>query len=935
MTETTTTDQTKLRGLAKQLFQTVGIKFHIENADEFKNELGQLMDQLMRNDRIFRENTPVDDSNEATDDTKSLNDNGSSEHSEYHSIEEQLAALTETMKELLKVDDDGHLMISKGEFHHEPKNNNHQEEFKSHWDNHLGVEEEEEEEDGDSEEGGSGDSNSDDDDDEDDEAEDDEMNEKKKWKKRRSFTDIDEDQLPDEKVSKEVLNFLSKFHEPLLQFRNMPRYYYYHMKNIALEEYMNDMFITDFHFGPGMELSYGDLFEVVFDYKEMLEMYVEENKRHLPINPFQKGQGFILLRDDTPEIDVWFFSVSFVKIQKEENTISAYLNPYFFSERNLPIDKDAAKYKICPGTPIVTRELGATDTMRSYHEIEYIPIHTKKNDDSDDTGAPSDKDSDGFINPDATNNKRRTKRAAKGKKGNDNGCRKEKDSSCKPKRSFRTVYRPGHKRSTWVNKLLMGVYNCDIYAGTADYPLIGERLNYSQKLAVDSVLNQQFTLLKGPPGSGKTTTIHEMVLQLIARGEFPILVVATSNLAIDNVAEKLMNGHKTNVVRVPALLKAYPPSHKLGSICLHNIIMDNLPPDKKRRYDWFINEEFENLTEDTYQDLMTSSRDVGGKILNNAQVVLTTCISAAGRMVKTVPRFPVVIMDEATQCSEPEVMVPLSVPGVTRIVLVGDEKQLSVMAKVKPLETSFFEKCLKLFPDTKPIMLDTQYRMHPQISEFPRIEFYKGMLKDGICAADRYDKDIKFPVYFYDYGGECAPMEDKMKKKPRIKNIMMKKKKKDGESDERDEGFSLVNYSEAELITKIVYKLIFDFKISPNRIGIMSSYSCQRDLLISMIDFAGRVEEEDKVMVATIDAFQGREKDIIIMSCVRSNPRFSVGFMSDKRRMNVALTRAKYCLILVGNGLCLKNGDPVWRNYLDYLEDRGFGFKLVKPRSEE
>ncbi|GMG40593.1 unnamed protein product [Ambrosiozyma monospora] len=298
-------------------------------------------------------------------------------------------------------------------------------------------------------------------------------------------------------------------------------------------------------------------------------------------------------------------------------------------------------------------------------------------------------------------------------------------------------------------------------------------------------------------------------------------------------------------------------------------------------------------------------------------------------MVKQVPKFPVVIMDEATQCSEPHAMVPLSAPGVEKIVLVGDEKQLSIMSKVKPLEFSFFEKCLRLLPDTKPIMLNTQYRMHPKISEFPRLKFYNGLLKNGISEADRYDRDIKFPVSFYDYGGTNAPMETKVKRQPKENNKEMRKKRKGGDVEQQDGEFSLVNYTEAELVTKIVHRLIFEMEISPNRIGIMTSYSSQRDLLISMVDFAGDVEEDNKVMVATIDAFQGKEKDIIIMSCVRSNPQFRVGFMSDRRRMNVALTRAKYSLILVGNGRCLKNGDSVWRDYLNYLEEGG---NVIKPK---
>ncbi|GMG22022.1 unnamed protein product [Ambrosiozyma monospora] len=463
-----------------------------------------------------------------------------------------------------------------------------------------------------------------------------------------------------------------------------------------------------------------------------------------------------------------------------------------------------------------------------------------------------------------------------------------------------------------------------------DYSLIEERLNESQKLAVDSALTKKLTLVKGPPGSGKTTVIHEMILQLIDKGNYPILVVATSNLAIDNVAEKLMNGRKrVDMVRVPATLKDYPESHKLGPICLHNIVKKQLSIKDAELYERIIKEEFEELTPDEYTHLMSLSTSKGKAILGDAKVILSTVISAASSLLKTVENFPVVIMDEANFCSEPHSLVPLSVPGVNKLVLVGDEKQLGMNTTVKSFGFSFFEKALKLLPESKPIMLNVQYRMHPQISEFPRLRFYDDLLKDGVTRSDRHSKKIKYPVYFYDYGGKTAATEHKMKKKPKTKHHpMFRKKRKEGVEEEEEQEYSFVNYKEAALVTKIVNKLIFDLRIPPDRIGVISSYSCQRDVIMSMINFTSRVEERRKVMVATIDAFQGREKDIVVMSCVRSNPESRIGFMNNQRRMNVALTRAKYCMVLVGNALCLENSSSVWKEYIEYLDDRCLVFKL-------
>ncbi|GMG55430.1 unnamed protein product [Ambrosiozyma monospora] len=435
-----------------------------------------------------------------------------------------------------------------------------------------------------------------------------------KWERR----DISDDnnlggkQLLNDKISKEVIEFLSKQKELRLQFAALGKYYYYHMKNIALEEYMNGMFLTDFEFGPGKQTRNGELFEIIFKYHDMVEMYVGKNKRQLKINPFNKGQGFIVMRDNTCSVDVWFFSVSFIKINLEENKVSVFLKPYIYSNNFLP-NECSSVYKVCPGSAIVTRCLGANDTSRSYTRIDYIPIESNISSTVDDKKKKraKKKANDYFNNVDRGGNK-------------DSRTTGGQTATPKPKKCFKKVYKPGHQRASWINKLLLGKYRSDKYIGSTDYPLIGEHLNESQKLAVDSALNQQFTLLKGPPGSGKTTTIHEMVLQLVAKGEFPILVVATSNLAVDNIAEKLMNGHKTNIVRVPAALEDYPPSHKLGPICLHNLIMDKLQEAEKKKYKIFIKGQFQFLTEDAYYELLNSTKALGGGILNNAQVVLTT-----------------------------------------------------------------------------------------------------------------------------------------------------------------------------------------------------------------------------------------------------------------------------------------------------------------------
>mmetsp|Transcript_5226 Transcript_5226/g.6576 ORF Transcript_5226/g.6576 Transcript_5226/m.6576 type:complete len:231 (+) Transcript_5226:2-694(+) len=217
--------------------------------------------------------------------------------------------------------------------------------------------------------------------------------------------------------------------------------------------------------------------------------------------------------------------------------------------------------------------------------------------------------------------------------------------------------------------------------------------------------------------------------------------------------------------------------------------------------------------------------------------------------------------------------------------------------------------------------------MHPMSTEFPRNRFYGSLLKDGITAEDRILEGIPSnPVYFWDTCGS-APEE-------RVKINFRE-----------DRGYTYSNRSEISYITKSVLKLIYDKGIPKSEIGIITPYRGQRDLISSILvkndlinpekdDIHVEVDRDDiyneskpvtihtvsDIMIASIDAFQGREKDFLIMSCVRSNKENNIGFLGDERRLNVALTRAKYGLIIIGDVQCLREGNPLWKEYLDHLQ---------------
>lgn len=450
-------------------------------------------------------------------------------------------------------------------------------------------------------------------------------------------------------------------------------------------------------------------------------------------------------------------------------------------------------------------------------------------------------------------------------------------------------------------------------------------LNDSQKEGLQSALNNKITVLKGPPGSGKTSTISEIITKLTDDlSYYPVLVVAASNLAVDNIAERMIDKYKDSILRIVSIAKEpeYNENHPLADICLHNKLKSILPPLLLGDYNRLRNSQ-SSMTKKEFNGILSVINTYGGQFVKQAKVIFSTTVGISGPHLKDV-NIPAIIMDEATQTSEPSCLIPLAAKGIKKIVFVGDEAQLSAFTRVRSLEMSLFERCLKNGTCENPVMLDTQYRMHPQISEFPRNKFYGGLLKDGITAQDRALDNVKHPLFFYDHKGVNAM-----------------------ESSEYTRGnFSILNRGEVSIVERIVEKLLVDKHIDPSRIGVMTGYAAQRDHLSKAMErnlvinpegdeMKLTVDKEDLdskknvtvcdirgMIVATIDAFQGREKDFIIMSCVRSNNNGNIGFLKDRRRLNVAITRAKCSLILVGNSECLSRGDPLWKEYIEYLTEK-------------
>ncbi|POV96588.1 hypothetical protein PSHT_15050 [Puccinia striiformis] len=396
-------------------------------------------------------------------------------------------------------------------------------------------------------------------------------------------------------------------------------------------------------------------------------------------------------------------------------------------------------------------------------------------------------------------------------------------------------------------------------------------LNHSQVSAVKSVLQKPLSLVQGPPGTGKTVTSASVVYHLSKMNPGQVLVCAPSNVAVDQLTEKIhMTGLK--VVRVQAKSREAIDS-SVQYLTLHQQVANNdTHPDLQKLIQ--LKAEQGELSSTDERRFKSLTRLCEREILTTADVILCTCVGAGDpRLAKM--KFRTVLIDEATQATEPECMIPLTL-GVKQVVMVGDHQQLgpTIMNKKAAragLTQSMFERLVLL--GNRPIRLQVQYRMHPCLSEFPSNMFYEGSLQNGVTAPERIKKNVDFP-----WPQPATPMCFHS-------NL--------GQEESRHL---------ASNVEKVVTRF-FKAGVLPSQIGIVTPYEGQRSYIVTYMQTNGSLKKElyKDIEVASVDAFQGREKDYIILSCVRSNDHQGIGFLNDPRRLNVALTRAKYGVVVLGN----------------------------------
>lgn len=423
------------------------------------------------------------------------------------------------------------------------------------------------------------------------------------------------------------------------------------------------------------------------------------------------------------------------------------------------------------------------------------------------------------------------------------------------------------------------------------------KLNKSQQDAVKAILqNPLVAIIHGPPGTGKTTTLIESVIQLIKAGE-KIVVSAPSNAAVDHFAKGLITqGVKIlrigNTSKVDEVVFQHTPEGKLAGTQQKEIKQLRIRAEEFRRMALKYKRSFgkaereqRNLLFKEVKNIRTEIKKLRAynedKLFETADVILGTPIGLYDAGIHKLD-FQTLILDEAGQCIEP--LAWCIFPLAKKIVLAGDHWQLpptvlSPDAAAMGLNNSILEVAVRHVQNVH--LLDTQYRMRESIAGFSGDYFYKGLLRTA-----EHLKNLGVHLTFVDMAGSEYSEEA------------------------GNEGMSLQN--EGELL--IARKLMETENIDPVRAAFISPYSGQAASAREILPKGMRI--------STIDSFQGQEEETIILSLVRSNDSGEIGFLKDYRRMNVAITRAKEQLFVIGDSATI-GADAFYNGFLSYIEKHG------------
>jgi predicted DNA helicase len=473
-------------------------------------------------------------------------------------------------------------------------------------------------------------------------------------------------------------------------------------------------------------------------------------------------------------------------------------------------------------------------------------------------------------------------------------------------------------------------------------------INPTQESAVKKALGSDIFLIHGPPGTGKTSTLIELILQEVDRDK-KVLATADSNTAVDNMLKRLAK-FDLNLVRIghPArilyeleefsIFAKYEKSLQAQAIkkgwedvalLVKQRDLHSKPTQARCRgmsYDriltlaargksqrgvsvatmqsmakWI---KADKKIEALVKNLRYEEEKVYKQIIKEADVVLSTNAMVMSEVLKD-EIFDIAVIDEGSQQIKASTLIPIM--HSNSFVIAGDHKQLppTVISDAKELKYSLFEELIKQYT-THSSMLKIQYRMNEKIMEFPNKKFYNGELKahESVKEHTLRDFNLKPPSIYKEVLEPSLPI------------AFVDTKGIEAKENLPDRSTSFENPKEAEIVKEIVYELL-NMGLKEEHIGVISPYLSQVKRIKKLID------KDDKIIeVKSVDGFQGREKEVIIISFVRSNEKGEIGFLKDLRRLNVAITRPKRKLLCIGDTKTLSN-DGVYREFIDYIEQKG------------
>ena len=449
------------------------------------------------------------------------------------------------------------------------------------------------------------------------------------------------------------------------------------------------------------------------------------------------------------------------------------------------------------------------------------------------------------------------------------------------------------------------------------------KLNVSQVQALKKIIGaRDVGFIHGPPGTGKTTTLVHAI-QHIVKYEKQVLVCAPSNAAVDLLADKLSEeglsvlriGHPARVTEqslsktLDARIADHPSYRELRALRKKMEQVRSTALKFKRNFGYEERQQRKLLMQES--KALKADADmlefyIINDLLQSMQVICSTLVGSSHPVMRG-KKFLTAFIDEAAQALEPACWIPIL--RANRVIFAGDHQQLpptikSIEAARMGLSKTLFEKGIQRHPQMAE-MLKVQYRMNEHIMKFSSVYFYQDELVAHDSVRSKELKESESPVEFIDTAG-CGYNESQ-----------------DPETLSRfneDEARLLIDQVES-LVRRIGESVWVDEKIS---LGIITPYRAQVDYLNKLAEASPVIDPlRHLININTVDAFQGQERDVIAISFVRSNDKSEVGFLGDVRRTNVAMTRAKKKLIMIGDSATL-GSHPFYNDLLDYVQNGGF-----------